>query len=135
MDEDLEFWEKAGTQITLQEELVELLNKCKNNSFVTQDGGTMIQSNSGTNCKSLRFRQKEPGTVHIYCQECGIVCPVRLADETATFPESAVEDAGDELDEFISIAGADVDDEDDDDYGGDYDDGHADEDDDEDEES
>ena len=114
--EDDEFWGNVGSHLEFKTLLHNALSLCDKNSVMI--GEDVIHVDIHRACPNLRIKQvdqDDPAKAQIYCEECGIICPVVVPTHEALFGKrEQQQQQADELDEFLDRAGSQVQDDDDD---------------------
>lgn len=116
---DDEFWNTVGNQLEFKTLLHDTLRLCEKNSVKL--GADVVHVEIHRACPFLKIKQNDesdPSKAQIYCEECGIICPVIVPSHEKLFgvKSAAAETQADELDEFLERAGAYVDSDDDEFY-------------------
>jgi hypothetical protein len=106
-DEEKDFWDNVGSYLEHKTLLVNALSMCENNKVISSKDLTVIDIHKA--CDNLKLRHtdlEDMSKAQIFCEECGMICPVIIPDHEKIFkkPDSKKDDVN-ELDEFLERAG------------------------------
>lgn len=106
-DDEEDFWTNVGSYLENRTLLINALRMCDNNELVTSRDLTVIDIHKA--CDNLKLRHTDPDDMsraQIFCEECGMICPVIIPDHETVFKKQDKEKKElDELDEFLEKAG------------------------------
>lgn len=105
-EKDDEFWDNVGSGLEHRTVLINVL--CSEN-IIEKDKDNIRLITFKKSCPKLFIKQldsSEPNQMQLYCDECGMVCPVVVKYTDLQLEIITPENPQDELDEFLSIAGS-----------------------------
>jgi len=105
-EKDEEFWDQVGSGLEHRTVLINVL--CSEN-VIEKDPQNVRLITFKKSCPKLFIKQvdpSEPNQMQLYCDECGMVCPVVVKYTDLQMEIVEPEKPQDELDEFLMIAGS-----------------------------
>lgn len=108
--DDEDFLNLVGTSLDNKTLLINALKMCEDNDVMTGEDITVIEIHKACpNLKLKRINLSDMSKAQLFCEICGMICPIMIPDHESVFgPAKSYEESSEELDEFLGKAGTHV---------------------------